>query len=139
MSTLGTVAIVGGLGALGIGAYVLIRRQGLVAATPAAAAARPPAAAPKSAITQLANGATAVSKAGCQTAAGALHLPSSLSGSACGAFNKYLTPLGVTGVALTAAAKIPIVGPAVKAAESVANKVVSVPYNAVKSVLGKIF
>ncbi len=140
MTTGEGIAIAGGLAGVGLVGYLLLKHAPAAAAAPAAArVAAAPAPAAKPAVVQLANGLQAVSASGCAAIASGKGVPSSLAKAGCSGFTKYLTPLGLTTVALNQIEKIPIVGGAVKKVENAVSSVVSKPINAVEHFLGSIF
>ncbi|HEY7541603.1 MAG TPA: hypothetical protein VIF11_15770 [Methylomirabilota bacterium] len=140
MSTGETIAIVvAGVGVVGVGGYLLLRKGTSTPAAPVGvvAPAPPPPATPP--VQQLANGLQAISNTGCAAVAGSKGIPSSIAKAGCSAYTKYLTPVGLTTVALNQVEKIPIVGTAVKKVENAVSTVVSKPIHAVENFLGSIF
>lgn len=148
MTTGSALLILGGVGAAGGVAYLLLSRGGTLGFAPApaggvaAAGAAGSSSAPRStpAVTQLANGLQAVNQAGCTAIASAAgKLPSGIAATGCAAYVKYLSPIGATQALLGVAEKIPVVGGGVKAVENAVSKVVSKPISAVKNLLGGLF
>lgn len=138
MTTGEGIALVAGVGGVGLVGYLVLKRAPAAAAAPGVVN---PAPAPRAvpAVQQLANGVQSISSSGCAAIASGKGVPSSLARTACNGFTKYLTPVGLTTVALNQVEKIPIVGGAVKSTVNAVSQVVSKPINAVEHFLGSLF
>jgi hypothetical protein len=142
MSTGGTIAAVAGLGAVGVGGFLILRHMTAVAPGGGAVAALPTVGvsvtSPVPAVLQLANGALAISNAGCAAIAKSKGAPAALATIGCSAYTKYLTPLGLATTAVTLAEHLPIVGKPVRAAVNAVSTVVSKPINVAKNIVSSI-
>jgi hypothetical protein len=143
MSTGTTIAVVAGVGAVGVGGLLLYRH--LHAAVPAAApavaqvvAAAAPAS-PTSAAARIVNTIQSVNTTGCTAIASKTGVPGALAQAGCSSYFKFLSPIGATETVIKAAEKIPVVGKAVSATVNAVTQVVSKPISAVKSLFSSIF
>lgn len=146
MTTGATVAVVAGVGAVGVGAFLLLRsraaaanagRPGAVAAASAAGTSSTAASTPT--LQTFANGVTGLSSGGCAAVAGKYGAPSSLAALGCSAYTKYATPWGLATTALNEVEKIPYVGGVTKDVVNGVSAVVTKPIKAIGNFIGGLF
>lgn len=142
MNTGEAIAVVAGVGAVGVGGFLLYRHL-----HPAVPAAAPPAvaqvvakpASPTSAAASIVNSIQSVNTTGCTAIASKSGVPTGLAQAGCSSYFKFLSPIGATETVIKAAEKIPVVGKAVSSTVNAVSQVVSKPINAVKSLFSSIF